>query len=52
MPAKSTNSDDGDRELSGAAAGASDLAARVVSSAAHDIGGFIRAQRMAAQVSL
>lgn len=52
MPAKSTNSDDGDRELSGAAAGASDLAARVVSSAAHDIGGFIRAQREAAQVSM
>ncbi|WP_245006067.1 MULTISPECIES: helix-turn-helix domain-containing protein [Rhodococcus] len=52
MSAKSTNSDEGERESSGAAAGASDLAARVVSSAAHDIGGFIRAQREAAQVSM
>lgn len=34
------------------AAGAGDLAARVVSNAAHDIGGFIRAQREAAQVSM
>lgn len=31
---------------------AGDIAARVVSSAAHDIGGFIRAQRESAQVSL
>ncbi|AOW93241.1 transcriptional regulator [Rhodococcus sp. WMMA185] len=34
------------------AAGAGDLAARVVSNAAHDIGGFIRAQREAAHVSM
>lgn len=34
------------------AGGASDLASRVVSSAAQDIGSFIRAQREAAQVSL
>ncbi|AWK71470.1 helix-turn-helix transcriptional regulator [Rhodococcus oxybenzonivorans] len=34
------------------AAGAGDVAARVVSNAAHDIGGFIRAQREAAQVSM
>lgn len=52
MQTTSTNSEDGEREPSGAAAGASDLAARVVSSAAHDIGGFIRAQREAAQVSM
>ncbi|MFZ2178769.1 MAG: helix-turn-helix transcriptional regulator [Rhodococcus sp. (in: high G+C Gram-positive bacteria)] len=34
------------------AAGAGDLATRVVTNAAHDIGGFIRAQREAAQVSM
>ncbi|WP_072690696.1 helix-turn-helix domain-containing protein [Rhodococcus marinonascens] len=39
---------DEDRE----ATGAGDLAARVVSNAAHDIGGFIRAQREAAHVSM
>ncbi|MEV0947997.1 helix-turn-helix transcriptional regulator [Rhodococcus sp. NPDC049939] len=39
---------DEDRE----AGGAGDLAARVVSNAAHDIGGFIRAQREAAHVSM
>lgn len=32
--------------------GAGDIAARVVGSAAHDIGGFIRSQREAAQVSM
>lgn len=39
---------DDDRDTTGAG----DLAARVVSNAAHDIGSFIRAQREAAQVSM
>lgn len=52
MAGESTKPGDGDRDAIGGAVGAGDLAARVVSSAAHDIGGFIRAQREAAQVSM
>ncbi|MGC0365520.1 transcriptional regulator with XRE-family HTH domain [Rhodococcus sp. 27YEA15] len=48
MPPKSSNPEGQERE----SGGPSDLAARVVSSAAHDIGGFIRAQREAAHVSM
>ena len=44
--------DTGDGVADGSSAGPGDIAARVVNSAAQDIGSFIRAQREGAQVSL